>query len=65
MATTTMFQLADQILDGQLEALLRSWQRAGVSRRAAAKLLSEALGGIDIDPLTITRWTKSLDEHVA
>lgn len=63
MERTALFQLVDRALEGQLVALLRSWARAGVSRRAAAKLLTEALNGIQIAPETIRRWMADLDDE--
>lgn len=42
--------------------MLRSWAGAGVSRRAAAKLLTEALDGIQIAPETVRRWMVDLDD---
>lgn len=63
---TALFQLVDRALDGELEGLLRSWTRAGVSRRAAARLLTEALEGIQIAPETVRRWMADLaDENGA
>jgi hypothetical protein len=61
MERTALFKLIDKALDGQLEELLRSWARAGVSRRAAARLLTDALGGIEIAPETVRRWMAELD----
>lgn len=62
MERTALFQLVDRALGGQLEAMLRSWVRAGVSRRAAAKLLTEALDGVQIAPETIRRWMTDLPD---
>jgi hypothetical protein len=62
MERTALFKLIDQALDGQLEDLLRSWARAGVSRRAAARLLTDSLGGIEIAPETVRRWMRELGE---
>lgn len=63
MERTALFQLVDRALQGQLESLLRSWLRAGVSRRSAAKLLTEALDGIQIAPETVRRWMVELDDE--
>lgn len=60
MKPSTAFLLADFALSGALADKLRSWDQAGVSRRAAAALLTQELGGIQIAPNTVDRWTKQL-----
>lgn len=65
MERTALFKLIDQALDGRLEELLCSWVRAGVSRRSAARLLTEALGGIEIAPETVRRWMRELSDEAA
>lgn len=62
MKRSALFRLADRAVGGQLEAMIRSWVRAGVSRRAAARLLADALGGIEIDPNTVARWMREVAE---
>lgn len=52
---STLYQLADRALGGQLADRLRLWHGAGVSRRAAANLLAEELG-VELNPVTVHRW---------
>ena len=54
---TALHLLVDRVLDGQLDEMLLRWARAGASRRVAARLLTEELGGIEINPTTVQRWT--------
>jgi hypothetical protein len=61
MERTALYKLADRVLGGRLEHMLRTWARAGVSRRAAAKLLTDALGGIEISPETVRRWMTEVE----
>lgn len=61
MHRTALYRLTDRALDGRLEETLRTWLRAGISRRAAHRLLTEALGGIEIAPETVRRWMSELD----
>lgn len=56
MDRSSLFQLVDRATDGRLEELLRNWAAAGVSRRAAAALLAQELGGIEISSETVRRW---------
>lgn len=58
MKRSTVYQLVDLALDGMLAERLRTWDEAGVSRRAAARLLTIELGGIYIAPDTVARWTE-------
>jgi hypothetical protein len=60
MERTALFLLADRALDGQLESMLRLWSEAGVSRRAASKMLALKLGGVELDPNTVSRWMKAV-----
>lgn len=55
--TTTLYRLADKAMGGNLADELARWARAGVSQRAAARLLSEALE-VDISHETARRWLK-------
>jgi hypothetical protein len=59
MERTALFLLADRALDGQLESKLRLWAEAGVSRRAASRLLFAELG-VELDPVTVSRWMKAV-----
>lgn len=61
MERTALYKLADRVLGGRLEHMLRTWARAGVSRRSAAKLLTDALGGIEISPETLRRWMADVE----
>lgn len=56
MTQTALYRLVNLALGGELESNLRMWNRAGLSKRAAAALLREALGGIEISPDTVRRW---------
>jgi hypothetical protein len=57
---SALFLLCDRALEGRLEVLLRSWSRARVSRRAAARLLADELDGIEVNPVTVQRWMAML-----
>ncbi len=55
---TALYLLTDRALTGQLDLLLVRWARAKASRRVAAHLLAEELGGgVWINPTTVQRWT--------
>lgn len=56
MPRSAYYQLVDRALGGELDSRLETWRRARVSKRAAAALLCEELGGISINPDTIRRW---------
>lgn len=62
MTETALFQLVDRALGGGLRALLTTWKRAGVSKRAAANLLAVELHGIEISPDTIRRWMMTMSD---
>lgn len=57
MPRNTLFLLADRALDGRLEDTLRTWAKAGVSRRAATALLAHEIG-VELDPQTVHRWMR-------
>lgn len=54
---STLYQLADKVLDGQLAQKLRLWSEAGVSRRSARYLLTQELG-VEVSDVTVSRWMK-------
>jgi hypothetical protein len=60
---SALFLLCDRALEGRLEALLLSWRRAKVSRRAAARLLHDELDGIEVNPVTVQRWMALVAEE--
>jgi len=62
MERSTLYLLTDRVLDGQLGPLLERWTEDRLSRRHAARLLTERLGGIPISPDTVRRW---MDEAAA
>jgi len=57
---TALYLLTDRALNGQLDALLRRWVAAGVTRRTAARLLADELGGIEISTETVRRWINEI-----
>lgn len=58
MERSPLYQLADRALDGNLRVLLARWSEDRLSRRHAARLLSERLGGVTISPDTVARWMR-------
>lgn len=62
---STLFRLADKALGGELRPQLVAWARAGVSKRAAAMLLTEQLDGIEISHETAGRWMKEATGEAA
>lgn len=57
---SSMFCLVDLALGHTLKAQLAAWHRAGVSKRAAAALLTEQLDGIPISHETVGRWMREV-----
>lgn len=57
--------LVDLALDGGLDELLRSWADAGVSSRAARRLLAQQLNGIELDERTILKWLRPYRDEAA
>lgn len=56
VTNTVLFRLVDRAIGGNLDEQLATWARAGMSRRVAARLLSEQLDGIEISHATLGRW---------
>ena len=57
--------MVDFALGGELERLLTSWSDAGVSGRAASRLLSQRIGGIELDERTMLKWLRSVRSDAA
>jgi len=62
MARTSTFLLYDRILDGKLAPLLLRWRAEGLSNTEMAFRLREQEQDIKVDPQTVRRWLRRLDE---
>ena len=62
---TTLRNLVDLALGGELDDLLKSWADARVSAHAATRLLAQRIGGIELDHRTVMKWLRPYRDTAA